>query len=110
MPSLMAEIVADHADGVGAALDKGASGAAYNIPGDGIERPNRAVTEAILEHLRAVFPDDAYLAEESGGSGRDAERVWVIDPLDGTVNFAYRIPISAVSVAAVDTGVPSAVR
>ena len=43
--------VADHADGVGTALDKGQSGAAYNIPGDGIERPNRAVTEAILEHL-----------------------------------------------------------
>jgi dTDP-glucose 4,6-dehydratase len=43
--------VADHADGIGAALDKGRSGAAYNIPGDGVERPNRAVTEAILEHL-----------------------------------------------------------
>ena len=43
--------VADHADGIGTALDRGQSGAAYNIPGDGIERPNRAVTEAILEHL-----------------------------------------------------------
>ncbi len=43
--------VADHADGVGVALDHGASGAAYNICGDGVERPNRAVTEAILEHL-----------------------------------------------------------
>ena len=43
--------VADHADGIGTALDRGESGAAYNICGDGIERPNRAVTEAILEHL-----------------------------------------------------------
>ena len=43
--------VADHADGIGAVLDHGASGAAYNIPGDGVERPNRAVTEAILESL-----------------------------------------------------------
>ena len=43
--------VADHADGIGVALDRGESGAAYNICGDGIERPNRAVTEAILEHL-----------------------------------------------------------
>ena len=43
--------VADHADGIGTALDHGESGAAYNICGDGIERPNRAVTEAILEHL-----------------------------------------------------------
>ena len=43
--------VADHADGIGVALDHGQSGAAYNVCGDGIERPNRAVTEAILEHL-----------------------------------------------------------
>jgi dTDP-glucose 4,6-dehydratase len=43
--------VADHADGIGRVLDAGVPGAAYNIPGDGVERPNRAVTEAILEHL-----------------------------------------------------------
>jgi dTDP-glucose 4,6-dehydratase len=43
--------VADHADGIAAALDRGQSGAAYNIPGDGVERPNRAVTEAILTTL-----------------------------------------------------------
>ena len=43
--------VADHADGIGVALDRGAAGAAYNVPGDGIERPNRAVTETILERL-----------------------------------------------------------
>jgi dTDP-glucose 4,6-dehydratase len=43
--------VADHADGIGTALDHGQAGAAYNICGDGIERPNRAVTEAILDHL-----------------------------------------------------------
>jgi dTDP-glucose 4,6-dehydratase len=43
--------VDDHADGIGAALDRGASGGAYNLPGDGVERPNRAVTEAILETL-----------------------------------------------------------
>ena len=43
--------VTDHADGIAAALDRGVPGAAYNIPGDGVERPNRAVTEAILEVL-----------------------------------------------------------
>jgi dTDP-glucose 4,6-dehydratase len=43
--------VADHADGIGMALDRGASGAAYNICGDGIERPNRAITETILDLL-----------------------------------------------------------
>ena len=43
--------VDDHADGVSMVLDRGRAGSAYNIPGDGIERPNRAVTEAILELL-----------------------------------------------------------
>ena len=43
--------VDDHADGVAAALDRGESGSAYNVPGDGVERPNRAVTETILEQL-----------------------------------------------------------
>lgn len=43
--------VDDHADGVSVALDSGASGGAYNVPGDGVERPNRAVTEAVLEVL-----------------------------------------------------------
>jgi dTDP-glucose 4,6-dehydratase len=43
--------VDDHADAVAAVLDGGASGLAYNIPGDGVERPNRAVTEAILDAL-----------------------------------------------------------
>jgi len=43
--------VDDHADGVAAALDRGAAGEAYNVSGEGVERPNRAVTEAILALL-----------------------------------------------------------
>jgi dTDP-glucose 4,6-dehydratase len=43
--------VEDHADGVGVVLDRGQAGSAYNIPGDGVERPNRVVTEAILALL-----------------------------------------------------------
>ena len=43
--------VDDHADGVAIALDRGVSGSAYNVSGEGVERPNRAVTEAILSSL-----------------------------------------------------------
>ena len=53
---------------------------------------------AILERLAAAFPDDAFLAEESGGSFEGAERLWVIDPLDGTVNYANGIPFFCVSI------------
>jgi myo-inositol-1(or 4)-monophosphatase len=62
--------------------------------------------EAILEIVRSDFPADAYLAEESGVSGPQAERLWVIDPLDGTVNYANGLPFFAVSIALVIDGTP----
>jgi myo-inositol-1(or 4)-monophosphatase len=62
--------------------------------------------EAILEIIGQAFPGDAFLAEESGESGADADRVWVIDPLDGTVNYANGIPFFSVSVGLVIDGEP----
>lgn len=80
--------------------------------------------EAILATIRAAFPRDSFLAEESGHSGPLLEsartssrpertqaqarsRTWVIDPLDGTVNYANGIPIFAVSIGLVIDAVPS---
>lgn len=63
--------------------------------------------EAILERISRAFPDDAFLAEESGETaGSTDERLWIIDPLDGTVNYANGIPFFAVSVALVIDGEP----
>jgi myo-inositol-1(or 4)-monophosphatase len=62
--------------------------------------------EAILATIRAAFPADAFLAEESGVSGPQASRVWVIDPLDGTVNYANGLPFFAVSIGLVVDGEP----
>lgn len=58
----------------------------------------------IIDKLRAAFPGSGFLGEEGGGSNEDARLVWVIDPLDGTVNFAHGIPIFCVSIAAVVDG------
>jgi len=53
----------------------------------------------IVERLRAAFPDDGVLAEEGGAApGRSARR-WIIDPLDGTTNYAHGLPLFAVSLA-----------
>ncbi len=52
----------------------------------------------ITEELRHDFPDYAVLGEE-GRSAGDAEHEWVIDPIDGTVNYFYGIPIFCVSIA-----------
>lgn len=53
----------------------------------------------IEKTLRARFPDVAVLGEEGISGSADAEARWVVDPIDGTVNFAYGIPHAAVSIA-----------
>lgn len=63
--------------------------------------------QAIRETIAAHFPDDAVVGEEGGGKGWDRGRVWIVDPLDGTVNFVHGIPQYAVSVALWIDGHPS---
>ena len=55
----------------------------------------------LIARLREARPDDAVLGEESGGASGTSGITWVIDPIDGTVNYLYGIPAYAVSVAAV---------
>ena len=54
----------------------------------------------IIDFIRSHFPRSKFLAEESGETGEADEWVWIIDPLDGTVNFAHEIPLFSVSIAA----------
>ncbi|MCS7176413.1 MAG: inositol monophosphatase [Candidatus Kapabacteria bacterium] len=62
---------------------------------------DRRAEALIVESLRRRFPDSAFWAEESGHSGSAHHRLWwLVDPLDGTVNFAHGIPIFCVSIAA----------
>ena len=68
----------------------------------------------VIAAISERFPADAILAEESGRQhgasrtvrGRWARRTWVIDPLDGTVNYANGIPFFCVSIGLVEAGVP----
>jgi myo-inositol-1(or 4)-monophosphatase len=53
----------------------------------------------IIAGIRRAFPDDAILAEESGARAAGGPRRWVIDPLDGTVNFAHGLPHWCVLIA-----------
>jgi myo-inositol-1(or 4)-monophosphatase len=54
---------------------------------------------AIVERLRAAFPDHDILAEESGPSGGSGRLRWVVDPIDGSFNYALGIPLYSVSIA-----------
>lgn len=60
----------------------------------------------IITTISKRFPDHAFLAEESGSTPKmDSAVMWIIDPLDGTVNFAHNIPVFSVSIAACVDGV-----
>ena len=62
---------------------------------------------AILEIIRPEFPDDEILAEESGSRNVVGDEfTWVIDPLDGTNNFAHGIPQFSISIACCRNGKP----
>jgi len=62
--------------------------------------------QAIVEVIRRRFPSHAVLAEEAHQADTSAEHLWVVDPLDGTNNFAHRIPQFAVSIAYCRAGRP----
>jgi myo-inositol-1(or 4)-monophosphatase len=61
------------------------------------EMDHRAET-FIVERLLGAFPDHAVLAEESGATDGRSDYRWLIDPLDGTTNYAHGLPIFAVSI------------
>lgn len=57
-------------------------------------------SEAMLrKNISSNFPDHEILAEEMGGGGKNSSHLWVIDPLDGTVNYVHGLPIFAISIA-----------
>lgn len=63
---------------------------------------------AIGSRLRAAFPDDGLLSEETIAAPRHPgrRRAWIVDPMDGTKEFVARIPEFAVSIALVEDGEP----
>jgi myo-inositol-1(or 4)-monophosphatase len=63
-----------------------------------VTEADHASEKAILSVIRNAFPDHQILAEESGKLVQDSTYKWIIDPIDGTVNFAQGIPINCVSI------------
>jgi myo-inositol-1(or 4)-monophosphatase len=67
---------------------------------DFVTEIDRDAEAEIIYHLRKAYPDHSILCEESGlHIGKDAESLWIIDPLDGTTNFIRGVPHFAVSIA-----------
>jgi myo-inositol-1(or 4)-monophosphatase len=75
------------------------------------EGVNNLVTEVdhasekiIIDTIKKNFPDHYILTEESGEIYQDSQYKWIIDPIDGTVNFAHRIPICCISIGVEHNG------
>ncbi len=64
-----------------------------------VTEADHAAEEAIFEVIKKDFPDHYILSEEAGEIAQDSNYKWIIDPIDGTVNFANGIPICCVSIA-----------
>ena len=60
----------------------------------------------ILEAIRQAFPQDAILSEEAGEVSQ-GDICWMVDPLDGTTNFAHALPMFCVSIACTQGGAPA---
>jgi myo-inositol-1(or 4)-monophosphatase len=57
------------------------------------------IEHRLREHLEAATPDIGFFGEEEGGQGDPDGPQWVLDPLDGTVNFVHGLPLYAISLA-----------
>jgi myo-inositol-1(or 4)-monophosphatase len=78
-------------------------------PGDRLTDVDVAIQARLVERIRTSFPDDGIVAEEGLAiHPGDREFVWVLDPLDGTNNFALGIPCFAVSIGILRQGLPHA--
>lgn len=76
--------------------------ASKSTPTDLVSEADLASERLIRERLAAVRPEDAFLGEEGGGEDGSSGLTWVVDPLDGTVNFLFGVPQWCVSIAVRD--------
>ena len=96
---LGAELVRRGRSHYGAMIDKGDRDYATAVDVE-IER-------AIREVLREADTDIAFLGEEEGLSPAEADAVWVLDPIDGTINFSKASPLCGISLALIEGGRPT---
>ena len=63
-----------------------------------VTEADHAAEKAIIETIKEQFPDHFILSEEAGELSSASQYKWIIDPIDGTVNYAHGIPICCVSI------------
>ncbi|NWJ48874.1 MAG: inositol monophosphatase [Chloroflexi bacterium] len=90
------------------ALPPGPAAVDYKSAKDVVTVVDKQAEDLIISHIRAKFPEHAILGEEGGLLKGSAESpyTWVIDPLDGTANYAADLAASCVSIGVLDGNTP----
>ena len=103
------EAIASEAASHGADVIRTAAGALGSIrtkssPTDPVTALDLAVEQVVREHLARRTPGASFLGEEEGAHVGDSTLGWILDPIDGTVNLTYDVPLIGVSLAATIDG------
>jgi myo-inositol-1(or 4)-monophosphatase len=109
-PADLLDLAVDVARSAGRLVARGRASAADEVdvktsPVDVVTAVDTASEEHIVSRLLAARPDDGVLGEEGAEHVGSSGVRWVVDPIDGTVNFLYGVPAYAVSIAAEVDGV-----
>jgi myo-inositol-1(or 4)-monophosphatase len=104
-PAELLALAVDVAREAAAVVAQGRATAADHVdvkssPVDVVTAVDRASEKLIVDRLLAARPDDGLLGEEGADRAGASGVRWVVDPIDGTVNFLYDLPAYAVSIAA----------
>jgi myo-inositol-1(or 4)-monophosphatase len=75
-------------------------------PADPVTQADHEAEDLIVGTIQQVFPDHEFLGEEGHHAPADAEHLWVIDPIDGTRNYAHGVPFFCTSIALARYGQP----
>ncbi len=98
-----AEAAAVHLEGLGRAIDSSTKSSSTDV----VTEIDRRSEVLIVDGIRRARPDDGYLGEEGADEPGTSGVRWIVDPLDGTTNYVYGLPIFAVSIGIEIDGVPA---
>ncbi len=73
-------------------------------PADLVTEADLGAEKIIVEGIRERFPGHSIISEEEGGADTGSGCLWLVDPLDGTMNYAHTLPLYTVSIAAQEDG------
>lgn len=106
--ALAHELVAEGGAMIRAALAAPYLAVTSKGPGDVVTETDFAVERLLRARIAEAFPDDAVIGEELGGAPAATGCTWLIDPVDGTVNFSRRLNYFCISLALLEDGEPVA--